>query len=73
MTDDNASKPRAWGVATGLSVVRHSPEEAGMCSLRTWTFDAEGAPTVTILDLEPHQVERLYRALGDILDPGAAT
>jgi len=59
--------PMVSGILPGLAFVKHRPEEVGFCSLRTITFDTEGDVTVTEIDLEAHQAQRLCYALRDAL------
>lgn len=59
--------PRSFGIQPGLAVVRHLPEESGLCSLGIFTFDEEGRVTVTSVPLEREQVLSLHQALEHVL------
>lgn len=62
------TKRAVHGIQEGLAVVSHRPEETGFCSLRTFTFDGDGRPTVTVLDLDEAAAHRLIQALATVLD-----
>lgn len=55
------------GIQPGIAFVKHPSAGPGVCSIRTFTFDQHGHPTVTVLDLEAEQARSLRDALNSVL------
>ena len=57
------TKPKVHGIKSGLALVAEPQNAVAFATLRTITFDGQGHPTISVIDLTYDEACQLQRGL----------